>query len=110
MAIGDPDAPEDHEAGQVGGDLGERTEGRDIGDRIRSHEGVLNRDGRTRGAHRRQDDEEDIVEPNIGNVSGLGGRSQTRSALNARRRSAGASIINLLPGLADTTRGSLFGL
>jgi hypothetical protein len=90
---------------RIRGDKGAREKGNvpgleaalKIGDRIRGHKGVADR--------------EPVEEANVGNVSGLGGRGGgARASLLARRRSSGASIINLMPGLADTTRGSLFGL
>lgn len=50
-------------------------------------------------------------EPNIGNVSGLGGkRDVTGLGIMQRRRARGASLINLVPTLADTTRRALFGI
>jgi hypothetical protein len=50
-------------------------------------------------------------EPNIGNVSGLGGkRDVTGLGIIQRRKARGASLINLVPTLADTTRRALFGI
>lgn len=50
-------------------------------------------------------------EANIGNVSGLGGRRDvTGLGIQQRRQARGASLINLVPTLAETTRRALFGL
>lgn len=50
------------------------------------------------------------VAPNFGNQSGLGPQTAPETLINRRRAARGASLINQLPGLANTTGRGLFGL
>ena len=109
MAIGDPSAPEGHEAGRSGG-----TNPRDTGseDDLR---------GLRRGRRKKRDpltrEEEPaslnelLAQGNVGNVSGLGGFRDVIAGDILRRRAArGAQRIKFSETLAETTRRSLFGL